>query len=191
MAALTATQLKTKLNTRLRDSDDRTFDDAEKVEAIEQAILDPYVVEIVRTTAATTANTASYARPAGIDKVAWINIDMQGDGFEEPIDQGAWEEVGGNIIFDRTYKGIPAGKTLLIYGEKKLTTSDTFKDNLQPYILELAHIWCLELLKSELATRFLKNDMTMSDLINLINTRERRVIDLRKNLYSNNTPVRG
>lgn len=182
MAELSQSALLTRLNIQLRDADNRTFTAAEKTEVLDIAVNDPYVFIIARDDSTTTvADQARYTRPGNITKISHINL-LQTDGYEDTIDNQSWEEVGDEFIFDRTMQGLPASKTLVVYGKQKLTDVDLYPEMLQDYILIIARIHCFELLKTSLATRFLKNDITMSDLIQTINSLKQEAARLQRTL---------
>jgi hypothetical protein len=58
MAALSFTQMRTRQNRRLKDSNDITFTSSEKDEFLETAIADPYVFDIARDTTITTRTSS-------------------------------------------------------------------------------------------------------------------------------------
>ena len=82
------------------------------------------------------------------------------------------------------------GSTLILVGKRKLSTTDLIPDFLQEYVLRLADILAYEELMASFNTRFLKNDVTMSDLSQTIRAHQARITDLRKGL-SNRREVTG
>lgn len=167
MPALSISQLQDKLNTRLGDATDRTYQSSEKTEFLNSAINDEYVFDIVRDDSITTvADQASYdISGTGVTDVIDVSIDIRGDGYPEPMARSAYDVVGDTLYFDGVYKGLPADKTLIILGRGKLTTTDTIPEFLQEYVLTLAHIEALMELATTYTTRFLKNDVTLSEII--------------------------
>lgn len=81
MATFTAAQLKTRLNTKLRDSADRTFSSSEKDEFYTTACEDEYVYKITKDTSLTVvAGSFSYALPTGFTEVTDFGFDANGYG---------------------------------------------------------------------------------------------------------------
>lgn len=182
MADLTKSQLKTKLNTRLRDTADRTFTSGEKDEILSEAIGDPYVGAVqVDTSVVTGTNQTSYLSP--FDDIIQIAVDVLGDGAAYPLDQSAWELTDGTIYIDNYYKEqIPGGKTLYITGWTKLSDTDLFPTLQQNYVLHLAMAAAYEMLNASFMTRFLKNDVTRSDLQSAIAYHKSEAARLRESI---------
>lgn len=167
MAALSISQLQDKLNIRLSDDTDRTYSSSEKTEFLTSAINDEYVFDIVRDDSIpTVADQAAYdIASTGITDVIDVSIDIRGDGYPEPMARSAYDLIGTTLYFDGVYKGLPAGKDLVILGRKKLLTTDNIPEFLQEYVITLAHIEALMELATTYTTRFLKNDVTLSEII--------------------------
>lgn len=183
MATFTSTQLKTRLNTKLRDSADRTFTSSEKDEFYTTACEDEYVYKIAQDTSLTVvAGSFSYAMPTGFTEVTDFGFDANGDGSVYYLDRNDWEVIDGNIILYRMVTGLPTGATITVVGKQKLTDSDVIPDYLTSYLLELCLIEAFEELKTSLTTRFLKNDISMSEIIANIGTHERKAARLRASL---------
>lgn len=176
-------EMGTRLDTMLSDAADRTYSSSEKDEFLDSAYNDPLVFQIARDTSLTTGTeTPSYTLPSTIDEVLDVMIDTRADGFPERVDRSAYEVIAGTIYFDWTQQYIPSGKTIVIIGKQKLTTDDDLPMFLQEYVLHLASIYALEFLKNKFASRFLKNDVSMTEIIAAINTHRQRVAELRKSL---------
>lgn len=185
MSDRSLSQLKTRLNTRLRDTGNLTFTSAEKDEMLIEAIADPYVYIADRDTSLTTVDSQSvYPMPDGFDDIYEIGIDINADGYVSPIPRSEYDVLNGNLIFASSSKTLTAGKTLHIYGKRKLTTTDIFPDKVQEYILSLAIVGAFEMLKTSLTTRFVKNDMTMTDIVKSIQTHEQRAEKYRRSLIN-------
>lgn len=192
MAALSFTQMRTRQDRRLKDPGDITFTSSEKDEFLTTAIADPFVFDITRDTTVTTlADTPSYDL-SGLDitEITDIGIDITGDGYPQPIARDGYEIIDGILYFEGRYRAMPVGKTLYITGKRKLTRSNSIPDFLQEYVLRLADINAYEELMASFVTRFLKNDVTMSDLQSAVRGLQIRVADLRKNL-ANRREIRG
>jgi len=179
----TITSLKTRFNTWLRDADDTTFTSAEKDELLLAAVNDPYVFTITRDSSLTTViNQSSYTLPTGLYGLTDLYIDQNQDGFPFRIPHDWYDEIGGVIYFDHFPRNLPASKPMICVGKLKLTTTDTIPTYLEEYILHLAMVNAFELLKSSLTTRFLRNDMTMSELIASIHTHQIAALTARATL---------
>lgn len=184
MADLTASGLLTRLNTKLRDSTDRTFTSSEKQEFIAAAIDDDYVFKIVRDdTQVTVANQASYSMAdLGISEVLAVFIDVLDNGYPELVSRDGYDVIDGVLYFEPSHRAIPAGKTLIIVGKQKLTTSDTIPEFLQNYVLELALVQSYEELAHTYTTRFLKNDVTLGEILGAIRSMQAKIGDMRRTL---------
>lgn len=192
MATLTPTQIVDRFNKRIRDTDDRTFTSSEKEEFYAAALDDPYCTKLSKDTTVTiVANQAAYTLPTGfVGNLTDVGYDVNDYGYTHYLDRQAYEVIDGELIFHYSYKQLPAGKTLHLIGQKKLATSDNVPEYLVPYIIELMSIEAFETLKSGLTTRFLKNDITMSEIIASIGTHERKAAAHRSNL-ANKRSVQG
>lgn len=161
----------TTLNTILGDSSDVTFTSAEKTRALTRAWNDQYVTTIVWDDSLTyTQGTYQY----GLDSMTTLkDIYLSTTGtskpMPDPIEGSLWEVVAGNIQFSsKADTLIPTGYILYLKGNYKLTVSDTLDDvNMQEYVLSLAGVNTLTLLGYKKANLFVKNDLTMSELIGL------------------------
>lgn len=183
MAAQTFSELLDRLDTTLSDSTDRTFTSSEKSEFMTRAFNDPYVYKITRDTSLTTASqTANYTLPSTMDEVTDVQIDVLGDGYPSSVDRSTYDIVNGVLYFDAIQKYMPANKTIVLIGKQKLTTNDSVPDFLQEYVLTLAEIEAYSFMKNKYATRFLKNDVSMAELVNSLVERRQHAGELRKNL---------
>lgn len=162
MADATLSQLKTRLNIKSRDGGNITFTDQEKTEALTTAFADPYVVQMSRdASTSTSANTDNYTVPDGM---TLLKLGIQLRPYGKPDDIDGWAVYDGIVYLDELP---PSGKTLVMIGSIKLTTTDTVPDNRQEYVLVLAKLELVKYLQQSLANTFLTNDMTMGDLIQL------------------------
>lgn len=182
----------TRFNKRMRDTEDRTFTSSEKDEFYASALDDPYCTKLSRDDSLTVvANQSVYTMPTGfVGNLTDIGYDVNNYGYTHYLDRQAFEVVDDQLIFHYSYQNLPAGKTLYLIGQKKLATSDNVPEYLVPYIIELMSIEAFETLKSGLTTRFLKNDITMSEIIASISTHERKAASYRSNL-ANKRSVQG
>lgn len=160
----------TTLDTILGDSSDITFTNAEKTRALTRAWNDQYVVIPVWDTSLTySTSTYQYAIPiATMTAVSDIYLAPPSTN-PDPIDASLWEVVNGNIQFGSSASNfITNGYTLYLKGKYKLTVDDTIDDvGMQEYVLALAGVNTLTLLGFKKANLFVKNDLTMAELIGL------------------------
>lgn len=180
MADLSYNQLRAKIDIRTGDGGNIAFTDQEKDEFMNAAFQDGYVYIIGRDdTTLTIASTAAYPVPGGVDKVTQILYDVLGDGYGVPLDRSTWRQIDGNIYFSYLQKGLLAGKTLIMTGRRKITTSDTVPDELQEYILNLALVNAYQYVLAKLTTRFVKNDITTSECLAAIGRHQGQANSLR------------
>lgn len=181
MAEVAFSTLKSRLNVELGDTSNLTFSSAEKDRFLETAINDAHVLVIGDDRSLTTvANQSEYDIPSDMTRVQEVAIDAYGDGYYDPVSKSAWKQTETKLAFVRAYKGIAAGKTILLRGIKKLAKTDLIPDRAQDYVLELAIIRALKFLSTRLATRFLKNDMTMAELLSAISEHKQEAARLQK-----------
>jgi len=192
MATVTPATILSRFNKRMRDTEDRTFTSSEKDEFYAAALDDPYCTKLSRDDSLTiVANQPTYEMPEGfVGNLTDIGYDVNDYGYTHYLDRQAFEVLDDLLIFHYSYQNLPAGKTLYLIGQKKLATTDDVPEYLVPYIIELMSIEAFETLKSGLTTRFLKNDITMSEIIASISTHERKAASLRSNL-ANKRSVQG
>lgn len=160
----------TELDTILGDANDITFSPAEKTRALTKAWNDSFVVQQGWDDSLTyTQGTYQYDSP--FDAVEDIYLSPAGLSTipGEPISNDLWELIGGVIQFNRRADNtIPTGSTIFVKGRAKLTTDDTLDAvNLQEYVLALAGYNTLSLLSHKKANLFVKNDITMGELLSL------------------------
>jgi len=184
MADLAYTPLYTRYNTRLRDIGDVTWTPGEKAEYLKTAINDPYVYIIDKDTLTSVANQSTYPYSGVISTVMEVQIDLAADGYPSHLDKRNWDFINGNLIFSKLVKAIPASKTITLIGKRQLTNNDVIPEFLQDYILELALAEAFEAQATTLGSRFLANDVSMSELINKANLHRRNAQVLRKNLQN-------
>lgn len=160
------------LNIILGDTGNVTFTPEEKQRALTRAWNDQYVVGTVWDESLTfTVNDYNYTLPATLTtlKDIYLSASNTSSDFPEPISSDLWELVDGIIQFSpKANSIIPTGYTLYLKGNYKYTTADTISNaGLEEYILSLAGVNTLTLLGFKKANLFLKNDLTMSELIGL------------------------
>lgn len=182
-----ATEL-TKLNTNLGDGDNFTFTEAEKTQALTDAYNDEYVWDYTYDTSLTTTlKQNSYTLPTGMEHVEDLLLDTLSDGYGDPIDPSAYRIYSGKIYFYRSHKYLLGGKTLIVVGKKKITTSDDLPTYLQDYVQHLAQANTISLLTSKKVNRFIKNDTTMSEMITKGQWHAQQAARLRGSLHAGQT----
>lgn len=190
MAAQDYTEIKDRLNTKLSDSTDKTFSSSEKDEFLASAYNDAEVFIIDRDTSLTTVSgQRNYNLPTGFIEPTDIFIDTASDGVGNRLARDTYDVING-VIYFQNVRTLPSSCTLIIFGKNKLDTSDNLPDFLQEYVLTLAQIEAYEFMKNKYATRFLKNDVSMGELVTSLNQLEQKAASLRKNL-SNRRVVEG
>lgn len=190
MAALSLSQMLDRLNTKLSDSTDKTFTSSEKEEFLTSAYNNASNFFIDRDTSLTTvANQYNYTLPTGFSEPTDIFVDIDSDGIGERIPRNMYNVINGVVYFSNDLN-LSSGYTLIIFGKSPVTTSDNIPDFLQDYVLTLAQIEAYEFMKNKYATRFLKIDISMGELIASLNQLEQKAASLRKNL-SNRRVVEG
>lgn len=170
--SMTFAQSLTTLDTILGDSGNITFTPEEKTRAMTRAWKDQYVVNTIWDTSLSfTVNDYNYTLPATLTTVKdiYLSTSNTSSDFPDPISSDLWEVVNGVIQFQPAANSIiPTGYTLYIKGNYKITTSDTITSSaLEEYVLSLAGVNTLTLLGFKKANLFLKNDLTMGELIAL------------------------
>lgn len=162
---------KGELNTLLGDSNNVTFTDEEKTRALTKAWNDPFVVKTVLDDSLTyTQGVYSYERPATLSTVKdiYVSLDNQPPA---PISNGLWEEIDNHIYFNQLANRIlTTGTTLLIKGNHKMAIGDSIDMvDMQEYVISLAGCNTLAMLAHKKANLFVKNDITMAELLALKN----------------------
>lgn len=160
------------LNILLGDSGNVTFTVEEKTRALTRAWNDPWVVRPA-TNSALTYNTSSSTAtvPAGMTTVTSLGISANNSAtsFPEGI-SNVWRQDGTTITFGPdASRYITNGYTLYLRGVYKLDPETDTLDTvgLQEYVISLAGFNTLTMLGHKKANLFLKNDVTMGELITL------------------------
>lgn len=160
------------LNTLLNDGDNFTFTTDQKTQALTNAWNDSDVVRPVWDGSVIfSVNSYQYAIPASMTMVKDIYLERYTGAFPEPIGNELWEVVAGNIQFlHNAHLVIPDSYQLWIKGGYKLTTNDSLDTvALQNYVVSKAAYLTLRQLAYMKGLRFLRNDTTMADIVNLRN----------------------
>lgn len=157
--------LRAQLDTDLRDTDNFTFSAAEKDEALRKAIEDdPYCFDIeIDNATLVTPNTSSY--PAPFDTITDIAIDGYQNGSPVFLSSSLWEQVGDSVIFDNSLTYLPTGDTLIFYGTNSFTATVGVPRTHRAYVINLAIAHTLDLLLEGKVNRFLRNDTSLAELM--------------------------
>ena len=177
------------LNILLGDTGDVTFTPEEKERALQKAWNDSYVVRPARNATLTfTLGTYNQTLPSGLTTVTGIGLSPANNltsDFPSSISSDLYDVIDGVIYWKNGANGIiPTGYTLYLTGNYKLNyATDTLTTpNLQEYVIALAGVNTLTALSYKKANLFLKNDLSMSELISLRRELRQEVAELRGKL---------
>jgi hypothetical protein len=171
MASANFTAMKARLNLRLRNTNNRILSDPEVVEVLSNAYYDPFVYQISRDSSTTSvANQAQYQVPQVLDQVLDLFLDTNSDGYGDHIDGSAWEQMGDQIYFQRNHKGLLPGHPLIMVGIQRFSVNSLIPTLLQDYVLTIAEIGAVDMFRAGYAGFFLKNSVSMAELISHLGT---------------------
>lgn len=177
------------LNITLGDSADVTFTPEEKTRALQKAWKDAFVGKyVVDSSLAFTTGTYQQTVPATLTTVTGIGLSPSNSlasDFPYSINSDLFSIVNGSIQWKNgANTTIPTGYTLYLRGFYKYNyATDTITDPImQEYVIALAGYNTLTLLGHKKANLFLKNDMTMAELITLRRELGQEVKELRGKL---------
>jgi hypothetical protein len=164
----------TELNTLLSDSDNFTFTTDQKNQFLTTAWNDSWVATPVWDNSLSYAQgTFEYVIPGTITAVGDVYFQRTSTDYPERIDNELWsyENVAGvpSIIFEMIAERVLSNNyQLYLKGRYKLTTSDDLPTvELQNYVLSHAGYLSLRNLGYQKTLRFLRNDTTLADILNL------------------------
>lgn len=182
------TELKTRLAKDLSDTDNATFSDDEKTEALTKAIEESVVaVRETNTSSTFTLGTRDYTLADEVQAVYGVSIDITATGAPFPIDGNAWQFNPPNLTFRTEYAtGIPTNAVLYIDWLRKLTIADDIPSQLVPFVLNQAIFNTTQMLLSRKINRFLRNDTTVAELLQAGQASGREANRLRKSLPARN-----
>lgn len=146
-----------------------TFTDDELTQALTEAWQNTYVVNtLLDSTVTFTSGTFTYTIPSTLTTVLDIFYKPTSTDPITLIDKSLYTIINGSIIFvDNVQRWLGDTYTLYIKGRYKLLTTDNLTtDNHINYVLALAAYLLLKRLSYKHAFQFLKNDTSMSDIIN-------------------------
>ena len=162
---MTFTDLLTRLNRELRDSDNNTFTEEEKVEALTRAVEDDAVCAVeIDTSNLFTMGTRDYPISDEIRQIYRMQL-IGSSGALTPFDNGGYSFVANTLTVDEKYvNSIPTGTTMRIEWARKLDVGDDIPDYLVPYVLNMGIYYTTEVLASGKVNRFLRNDVSLSEI---------------------------
>lgn len=186
----TQTTLLARLNTELRDTGDKTFTSSEKLEILHRACENEWVFDVQEVQIPITG-ARTYNMDTHVKGVYDLQLDRDGDGFPETdIEREGWDFFNNKVIVMPKYRLLPTNTVLFATVAWKYRYDDTLiPDNLQNYILNLSIIEAVGILQNGFVGRFLKNDVTMGDLVNRAQTAQQEAQRQRQSLR-NIRPVR-
>ena len=177
------------LNITLGDSGNVTFTPEEKIRALRKAWNDSSVVKPVRNATLTfTVGTYNQSLPSGLTTVTGISLSPSNSltsDFPYSVSTDLYEVIDGVIYWkNRANSVIPTGYTLYVTGNYKYDyASDTLPTKaLQEYVIALGAYNTLGLLGFKKANLFLKNDLTMGELLSLKQNLKQEVNELKGKL---------
>lgn len=181
------TEIKTRLAKELMDTDNATFTDDEKSEALTKAIEEELVAVREEDTLTFTNGTRSYPMDENIRAVYSVGIDASGGTNPIPLDAEAYIFRYSSLVFSSRYiAGIPTNALLYVDQLRKLTVEDDIPPQILPYVLNQAIYYTTEFLATRKITRFLRNDTTMAEIIQRGQMAQREANRLRKALPARN-----
>jgi hypothetical protein len=146
-----------------------TFTDDELTQALQEAWNNTYVCKtLLDSTTSFTVGTFTYNIPVTLTTVTDIYYKPTSTDPMTPISSDLYTIINGQISFiDNATQWLGDTYTLYIKGRYKLLTTDSLTtDNLVNYTLSLAAYLLLKRLSYKHTFQFLKNDTSMSDIIN-------------------------
>lgn len=170
------------LNIDLGDSDNFTFTPEEKTRALTQAWNDPYNVSVTWDESLSySSSTYEYTIPASVEYFKGLYYKTSASNFPKPLDSDAYFVVGNKLYISADYQYvIPQNATLCIKGVKQKITTDSLANDRTEYILKLARYNTLSMLGGKKANRFLQNDTSMAEIMNMRQTLERDINNMRR-----------
>ncbi len=169
--SMTFAQSLTQLNLLISNTTGFTFTTDETNQILTDAWNDDYAVNPLVWDESLTFDghtpNFTYALPATLSTVSEIYVTRSTNDFPVAIDRKLFRLVGSNIkFFDGALQVIPDGYTLRIKGRYKVTISDTITDNtLMQYIVALAAYNALRYLLFKKSMQFLKNDISVAEIV--------------------------
>jgi hypothetical protein len=178
------TDLKVRLNKQLRDADNATFTDAEKTEALTDAIEESIVAVVELDSSKTFINgTRSYGLGANIKQVYNVSLDTGYNGNPTPLPGEVWDFLAPNLTFNQGLTGgTPTSMPLYIEWLRKLLVSDDIPAPFDKYVINQAVYNTTQILANGKVNRFLKNDVSLGDIITRGQVAQREANRLKKQL---------
>ena len=173
-------EIKTELDIRLDDTDNFALTSDEKTSIVKEAIKDQYTVASVwDDTLSYTEGTWEYELPDEVTTVKDILVKRTTESDPETTAL-KWDVVGRNLQFKATGSSLLTGTTLYLKGHYKYLTTDTIEEvRVQEYVLALAQLRALQRLGMKKVLKFLKNDVSVSEILGVQRELERTVSQYR------------
>lgn len=173
MATITYALLKSRFQTDLRDLSNIVWTGAENDENLTAALNDPKAYRLVRDSSLTTLSaTTLYTFPATMNAVIAISLTLPGAVQNTPIDRSHYKFLDNQFTFDSAwYQNVPVGSTINLTGRQPLfvqgtaLSTVTVPDYMIEYVLSVAKVEAYNLLRTKLTSGFLKNELSMAELI--------------------------
>lgn len=190
MANITTDQLKERFDRMMRDTQNKTYQPDEKVEALMQAIDDdPQVFVILRDDETEVEDgTNVYDLAENCQELLELAVDIRGDGYPITLDRTSYEVINGQIWFRRDRR-IPKGTKLVQIAKQKLYYGNSIPDYLVGYVLHNAAAYLLELLIHDKTGRFLKNDTSLAEITAAIQNHRQVAARYQRTLPNRNQTV--
>lgn len=165
---MTKAALTTLLGTKVRDTANAVWTTTEMSDAIDEALREvPNIVEDSSLTA--VVSTQEYTIPSTIDVVKDVRI--ASGTIKVKIDPNSWEQVGTTLRFDVSP---PLAGVITLKGTKLMTSTDDIPEPKVNFVLYSAVYKLWDLLAHKYASGFLKNDVTLSEIMAGMASAERK-----------------
>lgn len=182
MATVDKTELLRRLNVELRDATNITFTVEEKEEMLRKAVSDRLVYSVVEITQTIASSQRLYPISDTYTQVLAVGYDSAADGFPVDLPGDAYDFLNNNLVINRRYMGLVAGRTLHIEVAKKWSITDNIPDYLADYIVAKAVTYSAQFLTNQRINLFLKNKTTVGELMARINEAKQTVRELKGSL---------
>lgn len=170
------------LNIKLKDTDNFTFTEYEKTQALTEAWGDPYNTYNVWDESLTFSSSQyAYEIPEGITVVKGLYYKPSTDSFPTPLPSDVYEVVDENLYISPEYQYFFSdGQTIIVKGVCQRTITDPLSDDRKDYVLKLAQYNTLSMLGAQKANKFLKNDTSMAEIVAMRRELERELAVMRR-----------
>jgi hypothetical protein len=166
MATYDIAEIKTKLQTLLRDTTDTKWLSGEKDEILQESINDDTMLSYEGSDSSLTASSSTYQYnlPGGIDNIRKIIITS--GSVDYPVGKSEWREQDGDIYFKDKPK---QNGTMKLIGRKQYTIADEIPDKYLNYIMASAIVKAYELLMVKYQSGILMSDVSQAEILTALN----------------------